>query len=142
MTSIEHALHPGALRDARVKNVVSRLQRNRQRPNLRAMESAEAPSPADFVNVGFSIDPLQGDLIYLLCRSLKAHRVVDFATSVGMSTLYFAAAMRDNGGGLVIGSELVPEKAVIAKRNLADAGLDEFTDIRIGDARETLRDLG
>lgn len=30
---------------------------------------------------------------------MKATRVVDFATSIGMSALYFAAAMRDNGGG-------------------------------------------
>jgi hypothetical protein len=27
-----------------------------------------------------------------------------------MSTLYFAAAVRDNGGGTVIGSEIVPAK--------------------------------
>lgn len=50
--------------------------------------------------------------------------------------------MRDNGGGVVIGSEIVPEKAATAKRNLAEAGLAEFTDIRVGDARETLRDVG
>jgi predicted O-methyltransferase YrrM len=53
-------------------------------------------------------DPAQGDLIYLLCqllcRALGATRVAEFATSVGMSTLYFAAAIRDNGGGAVIGS--------------------------------------
>lgn len=67
---------------------------------------------------------------------------MDFATSIGMSALYFAAAMRDNGGGLVIGSELVEEKAAIARANLADAGLADFADIRVGDARETLRNVG
>ncbi|EOQ56600.1 hypothetical protein WES_00926 [Escherichia sp. KTE31] len=73
---------------------------------------------------------------------MKATRVVDFATSVGMSALYFAAAMKDNGGGLVIGSEMVREKADVAARNLAEAGLTSFVDIRVGDARETLKDLG
>jgi predicted O-methyltransferase YrrM len=68
--------------------------------------------------------------------------VVEFATSVGMSTLYFAAAVRDNGGGTVIGSEIVPEKVAAARRNLAEAGLAHLVDIRQGDARETLRDLG
>jgi len=87
-------------------------------------------------------DPAQGDLIYLLCRALSATRVAEFATSVGMSMLYFAAAIRDNGGGAVIGSELVPEKLATARRNLAEAGLADFVDIRQGDARETLRDLG
>ena len=86
--------------------------------------------------------PEQGDLIYLLCRGLRATRVVEFATSVGMSTLYFAAAMRDNGGGPVIGSELVPAKVAAARRNLAEAGLAGYADIREGDARQTLRDLG
>jgi len=59
-----------------------------------------------------------------------------------MSSIYFAAAMRDNGGGTVIGSELVPEKVATARRNLADAGLADYADIREGDARQMLRDLG
>ena len=98
--------------------------------------------PFDYAEYGFSIWPEQGDLIYLLCRAIRATRVVDFATSIGMSAIYFAAAMRDNGGGTVIGSELVPEKVATARRNLADAGLADFADIREGDARQTLRDLG
>jgi predicted O-methyltransferase YrrM len=73
---------------------------------------------------------------------MRATRVVEFATSVGMSTLYFAAAMRDNGGGCVIGSELVPAKVATAKRNLSEAGLAAYAEIREGDARQTLRDLG
>lgn len=89
-----------------------------------------------------SIRPEQGDLIYLLCRAIRATRVIDFATSVGVSAIYFAAAMRDNGGGTVIGAEIVPEKVETARRNLAEAGLAEYADIRLGDARETLRDVG
>ena len=42
----------------------------------------------------------------------------------------------------VIGSELVPEKVAIARQNLAMAGLADYAEIREGDARETLRDLG
>jgi predicted O-methyltransferase YrrM len=59
-----------------------------------------------------------------------------------MSTLYFAAAVRDNGGGTVIGSELVSAKVATAKRNIDDAGLRDYVDIREGDGRDTLRDLG
>jgi predicted O-methyltransferase YrrM len=86
--------------------------------------------------------PEQGNLIYLLCRGLRANRVAEFATSIGMSTLYFAAAVRDNGGGMVIGSELVPAKVEAARHNLAEAGLADYAEIRQGDARQTLRDLG
>jgi predicted O-methyltransferase YrrM len=47
-----------------------------------------------------------------------------------MSTLYFAAAVRDNGGGIVIGSELVPQKVAAARANLTDAGLEKYAEIR------------
>jgi predicted O-methyltransferase YrrM len=77
----------------------------------------------------------------MLCRGMRAVRVVEFATSVAMSTLYFAAAMRDNGGK-VIGSELVPAKIAAAKSNLTEAGLVDYVEIREGDARQTLRELG
>jgi predicted O-methyltransferase YrrM len=73
---------------------------------------------------------------------MRATRVAEFATSVGMSTLYFAAAMRDNGGGTVIGSEIVPAKVEAAGRNLDEAGLAAYAEIREGDARLTLRNLG
>jgi len=50
--------------------------------------------------------------------------------------------VRDNGGGTVIGSEIVPAKVATARRNVTDAGLAQYVDIREGDARETLKDLG
>jgi len=132
------------LQDPRVHAVIDRLEAERRRPadgGPRANPGA-SHDPHDYAEYGFSIVPEQGDLIYLLCRGLRATRVVEFATSVGMSTLYFAAAMRDNGGGKVIGAELVPAKVAAARRNLADADLSEYADIREGDARQTLRHLG
>ncbi|MTV13454.1 MULTISPECIES: class I SAM-dependent methyltransferase [Bradyrhizobium] len=131
-----------AIRDARVTAVIDRLQATRRAPVRGTPMRSGSRDPHDYAEQGFSIHPEQGELIYLLCRGLRAQRVAEFATSVGMSTLYFAAAMRDNGGGTVIGSEIVPAKVAAAKRNLAEAGLADFADIREGDARKTLRDLG
>lgn len=130
------------IRDERVRAVIERLNASRQFPPRDGGPRPGGRDPAAFADYGFSIHPDQGDLIYLLCRAMGARRVVDFATSIGMSALYFAAAVRDNGGGLVIGSELVPAKAETARRNLAEAGLGDYVDIRVGDARATLRDLG
>ena len=132
------------IKDARVRAVIERLIETRRRPlGGSPINNPElSRDPFDYAEYGFSICPEQGDLIYLLCRGMRATRVVDFATSIGMSAIYFAAAMRDNGGGIVIGSELVPEKVTTARRNLADAGLADYADIREGDARQTLRDLG
>ncbi|MEV7784196.1 class I SAM-dependent methyltransferase [Streptomyces sp. NPDC088106] len=82
-----------------------------------------------------------GRLLYLLTRAVKARTVVEFGTSFGISTLYLAAAVRDNGGGQVITTELQQEKARRATENFAAAGLGDLVDLRLGDARETLRDL-
>jgi hypothetical protein len=132
----------GPIRDGRIVSVIERLHGNRRFPESGGPRFGADPDPEAFADYGFSIHPEQGDLIYMLCRGMRATRVVDFATSVGMSARYFAAAMRDNGGGLVIGSELVASKAETARANLAAAGLDRYVDIRVGDARETLWDLG
>lgn len=83
----------------------------------------------------------QGALCYLLARSIGARRIVEFGTSFGVSTIYLAAAVRDNGGGLVTGTELVAEKASKARQHLDEAGLAAFAEVREGDALETLRDL-
>jgi predicted O-methyltransferase YrrM len=132
------------IRDPRVVAVIERMQAERRRPPTGGPREnpADSHNPFDYSDIGFSIHPEQGDLIYMLCRGMRATRVVEFATSVGMSALYFAAAMRDNGGGKVIGSELVPAKVATAKRNLVEAGLANYAEIREGDARQTLRDLG
>jgi predicted O-methyltransferase YrrM len=93
--------------------------------------------------------PLHPDkcrLAYILCRSLQARRVVEFGTSFGVSTIYLAAAVRDNvrgeTSGMVIGTEIEPMKAQGARTNLAEAGLADFVEVREGDATETLKDVG
>jgi predicted O-methyltransferase YrrM len=88
------------------------------------------------------LEPEQGGLLYVTARAIGARRVVEYGTSFGVSTLYLAAAVRDNGGGTVIGTEIVPEKADVARANFAEAGVGDLIDLRVGDARETLQDCG
>jgi predicted O-methyltransferase YrrM len=83
----------------------------------------------------------QGHMLYLIARSIQARRVVEFGTSFGISTLYLAAAMKDNGGGVVIGSELEPTKHAKATEHLREAELDGFAEVRLGDALKTLADV-
>lgn len=79
-----------------------------------------------------------GSLLYLLARSSGARNVVEFGTSIGISTLHLAAALRDNGGGRLISSEFEPGKIARARANLAAAGLADLVEIREGDALQTL----
>jgi len=84
----------------------------------------------------------QGMFAYLVARTIRARRIVEFGTSFGVSTIYLAAAVRDSGGGRVIGSEIEETKAAKAQEHLKEAGLIDYVDIRIGDARHTLADPG
>jgi predicted O-methyltransferase YrrM len=86
-----------------------------------------------------ALEPEKAELCYLLCRSLRAKRAVEVGTSFGVSTLYLAAAIRDNGGGTVIGTEYEPAKAARARATFDEAGLAGFIDLREGDLRETLK---
>lgn len=79
-----------------------------------------------------------GELLYMLARSTNAKTIVEFGTSFGISTLYLAAALRDNGGGRLISSEFEPSKVVRARRNIAEGGFADLVEIREGDALKTL----
>ncbi len=91
-----------------------------------------------------ALDRNKAEFCYLLCRSLRAKRVVEAGTSFGVSTLYLAAAVRDNqvDNGVVIGTEHEPRKVEIAQSHFQEAGLSEFIDLREGDLRHTLQNVG
>ncbi len=91
-----------------------------------------------------ALDRDKAEFCYQLCRSLRATRVVEAGTSFGISTLYLAAAVRDNQveNGVVIGTEHEPAKVEIARKNFRNAGLSDFIDLREGDLRQSLEAVG
>jgi predicted O-methyltransferase YrrM len=97
---------------------------------------------AKMKDVPLAVSRETGQLLYMLARSGKAQSIVEFGTSFGLSTLCLAAALRDNGGGLLITSEFEPTKVARAKANVAAGELADLVEFREGDALETLsRDL-
>ncbi len=74
----------------------------------------------------------------MCARACKATRIVEFGSSMGISAIYMAAALRDMGGGRLIGTDLEPGKIERARANVAAAGLADLVEFRLGDARETL----
>lgn len=93
-------------------------------------------------NVYMAVSQETATLLYMLARANRARAIVEFGTSFGISTIHLAAALRDNGGGHLVGSELEPTKVEQARKNLGAAGLGDLVDIREGDALQTLaRDL-
>ena len=142
--------------DRRINDVLDRLhaRARREMPGLvahlalgavKGLVGANGSNDANEKYVRDKLIPIgrgQGWLIYMLCRSIAARRVVEFGTSYGVSTLYLAAAMRDQGGGLVIGTEIEPEKARHARTHFAEAGVADLIELREGDALVTLKDCG
>jgi predicted O-methyltransferase YrrM len=120
---------------------------------LRAFEARRATDPPTEDEVKaflgdklVALDRDKAEFCYQLCRANHARRIVEIGTSFGVSTLYLAAAVRDNvradgGDGKVIGTEYEPAKAAAARAHFAQAGLSRFIDLREGDLRETLEEI-
>ena len=99
-----------------------------------------------------ALDRAKAEFCYHVCRALRARRVVEAGTSFGVSTLFLAAAVRDNhrqdlqplkdgDSCVVIATESETEKAKMARGHFAEAGLTDLIDLREGDLRETLVDI-
>ena len=87
-----------------------------------------------------NIDRNSGRFISILARTMNAQEILEVGSSNGVSTIWFALAAAQTGG-TVSGTELIPERAAEANRNLAEAGLSEVAKVIPGDARQTLATL-
>lgn len=85
------------------------------------------------------IDPDQGLALYQFARMSKARRIVEFGCSFGVSAIYLAAAVRDNGGGEVVTTEIEPNKIRKAREHFDAAGVAREITLLEGDALKTLR---
>lgn len=117
-------------------------------------DGLDAETTAFFRDKMVALEKDKAEFCYALCRALGAKRVVECGTSFGVSTLYLAAAVRDNiassseavgnrekPGGIVIATEHEAGKAKIARQNFAAAGLSQFIDLREGDLKDTLKTI-
>jgi predicted O-methyltransferase YrrM len=145
------------IQDSKLQRLLSRLHA-RSDEQVASMKSfyahrtADGEPPTDAEIKAFRADKLvavdrdKAEFCYQLCRAGNARRIVEVGTSYGVSTLYLAAAVRDNvqaagGDGVVIGTEYEPEKARAARAHFDEAGLSGFIDLREGDLRETLKEV-
>jgi predicted O-methyltransferase YrrM len=139
-----------SLRSNQVRTVLSRLfaaaacsdETPRWRRAGLSWESATAQEQADALQDAYlPISARGGDLLYILVRGTRPNTLVEFGTSYGISTIYLAAAVADNGAGRVASTELSQAKVAAARANLAEARLGDLVTILPGDALETLNDI-
>ena len=99
------------------------------------MEALEA----DALERGVRITgPAVGQLLFVMTRSLGAHRVLELGVAVGYSTIYMARGLPE--GGRIVAMEWDADIAAEAASNFKATGLEDRIDLRVGDAREMMKD--
>ncbi len=103
--------------------------------------TSQREQAAAYEEIYIPVSPEAGRLLYSLIRAARPATVAEFGTSFGISTIHLAAAVRDNGAGRVISTELNAAKVARATANIAEAGLADWVTILEGDARQTLASI-
>ncbi len=98
---------------------------------LRESEAAGLPP--------INVSATEGRLLQVLVEISGARRILEVGTLGGYSAIHFARALPPDGA--LISLELDERHAEVARRNVGRAGLSERVEIRVGDARESLRGL-
>jgi predicted O-methyltransferase YrrM len=62
-----------------------------------------------------AVSPVFGQFLYTCVRARRPERIVEFGSSMGISAIHLACGLRDNGQGLLIGTELEEAKIRRAK---------------------------
>jgi len=86
------------------------------------------------------VGPDTGKLLHELVTGSGAKTILELGTSYGYSGVWLADAARKTGGK-VITCDLAGNKQDYARGMIAKAGLSDFIEFRMGDARETIKTL-
>jgi predicted O-methyltransferase YrrM len=103
-------------------------------PDL-ALDAATAASAAAGLPQ-IAVSPAQGKLLSILARSIGARRILEIGTLGAYSTIWLARALP--AGGRLITLEANPAYAEVAVANIANAGLSDTVELRLGRALDTL----
>jgi len=114
--------------DDRVRAVLARLEEEDAEERRLALPASERSRQ---VNV------TTGRFLFSLVAPQADCEVLEIGGSRGYSTIWLAAGVR-NLGGRVLSLEHDPRKIEAWRRNIAEAGLDEWAELAAGDAFETL----
>ena len=103
------------------------------RPAAAARAAAAAGLPA------ISVSPSQGRMLELYARMQGARRILEVGTLGAYSTIWLARGLAPDGHILTL--EVNPEHARVATANLAQAGLTDVVEVRLGAAADSLSEL-
>ena len=84
--------------------------------------------------------PPWSTFLHRAVRALRPASVLEMGTSVGVSGMYIAAALRENGRGRLLTLDGSAARAEVARANFAELGLDDLVEARVGWFTDTLDD--
>jgi caffeoyl-CoA O-methyltransferase len=114
--------------DERVRAVLARLEAEDADERARGLPSEQRAR---------AVAPATGRFLFSLVASQTDCEVLEVGAGRGHSTIWFAAGARILGGR-VVSLERDPDVAADWRRNVADAGLEEWVELVEGDALEIL----
>ncbi len=117
--------------DDRVRSVLARME---------AEEAADREKDLPVSERSLAVGPDSGRLLFALVAPNAGCEVLEIGGSRGYSTVWLASAARILGGRVVT-LEQETGKIEAWRRNIADAGLEEWAELVEGDAKETLPEL-
>lgn len=82
-----------------------------------------------------------GRFLRNMVLSRQPARILELGSSCGVSTLYFAEALRTLGRGVVVATECDALKCAHLRTHVEAAALDAYVDLREGDVFETVAGL-
>ena len=85
------------------------------------------------------IGPPAGQFCYLVARMLGARRIFELGSGFGYSTIWFAKAVRDNGGGEVYHTVWDEDLSRQARANIEEAGLSNIVRFQVSEAVAALK---
>jgi predicted O-methyltransferase YrrM len=114
--------------DVRVRAVLARLEEE---------DAAERAADLPAAERSRAVEPTTGRFLFSLVAPQTDCEVLELGGSRGYSTIWLAAGVR-NLGGRVLSVEHDPRKIGSWRKNIADAGLEDWADLIEGDAKEAV----
>ena len=114
--------------DDQVRRVLARLEDE---------DAAERAADLPAAERSRAVEPTTGRFLFSLVAPQTDCEVLELGGSRGYSTIWLAAGVRYLGGR-VLSVEHDPRKIEAWRQNIADAGLEEWTELVEGDAKELL----
>ena len=91
--------------------------------------------------LSLAISPEMGEFLFNLTLSKRPKSILELGSSNGVSTLYFAEALRVSGGGRVLATEMEASKCETLRNDVRALGLADFVEVCEGDVFETVKNL-